>query len=233
MATSGTTSFSISRDDLILSALRLTGRFSVGDTVPATDITFAAQALNMLVKAMAMKMLPLWCVLDVAVPLVAGQASYNLSTATASTRPLRVLDAYWRSTSGNDVQLYPLSRYDYDLLGQKASPGAPNQYWYDPKLGAGIITLYNVPADATATLHVVVQKQIQDFNLAVDTPDFPQEAYQMLKWSLADEIALEYSTPSPVRAEIAVKAKAYREEFFDSTQEQVSVTLTPSGRGAV
>ena len=230
MATSGTYGFSVSRDDLIGAALRLTGAFGDGDTIPASDVSNCAQALNILAKELATDGLPLWCVQDIAVPMVEGQLNYDLSAASGTTLPLRILDAYLRTATGNDVKLTSISRYDYDTLGQKSSQGTPNQYFYDPQLGAGMLYLYNVPQDPTTTVHVVLQRQIQDFNLATDTPDFPQEAFRLLKWCLADEIALEYQAPGDVRGEIALKSKLYREKFFGSQQEQTSVFFTPSER---
>jgi hypothetical protein len=232
MATSGTYNFLMSRDDLIGAALRVTTRFGSGDVIPAEDLTYCGQALNIICKALATNVLPLWCVVRIPVPMVAGQAAYNLSALSGTTLPLRILDAYLRGPSGNDVSISLESRYDYDTLGSKASLGIPNQGFYDPQLGAGSLVLYNVPQDSLSTLYVIIQRQIQDINLATDNPDFPQEAFWMLKWLLADEVALDYSTPGDVRREIAVKAKAYRDAFMDGTQEAVSVTFAPNARGA-
>ena len=230
MTTSGTYSFAMSRDDIIGAAVRTCGQYGPYDVIPAQVITNYAQAFNILVKSLAKKGLPLWCVQDVSVAMVTGQQAYNLSTLTGQTLPLRILDLYLRDSTGNDVTVMMVSRYDFDMLGQKASQSVPNQAYYDPQLGNGTLYLYNVPADSTHTLHVVIQRQIQDFNLSTDNPDFPQEAFQMLKWNLADEIALEAKAPTDVRVEIAAKAKAYRDDFFDFEQEQVSVFLTPSER---
>lgn len=231
MTSSNTYTFSMSRDDIIGGALRLTGAFGDQDAIPPSDIANCAQALNIICKEMANEGLPLWCVADIPVPLVAGQSVYNLSVIFNQPRPVRLLDLYLRDSTGNDVSLKIVSRYDYDTLGQKFQRGVPNQAFYDPQLGAATITLYNSPADSTHTLHVVYQRQIQDFNLATDNPDFPQEAYRLLKWCLADEIALEYQAPGDVRAEIAVKATGYRNKFFASEQEQTSIYFTPSERG--
>jgi hypothetical protein len=187
-------------------------------------------ALNLLVKDLARNELPLWCVVDVSVPLLTGVAAYDLSAASGTTLPLRVLDCYIRDAVGNDTQLTVSSRYDYDRLGNKSQPGVPNQVYYDPQLGAGMLYVYNVPADDTHTLHVVIQRQLQDFNLATDTPDFPQEAFRLLKWCLADEVALEYQTPAGMRQEIAARASHLRENYAASLQEQVSVRFTPGMR---
>lgn len=230
MATSGTYTFTLSRDDIIKAALRVTTAYGVGDAIPAEDINDCAQAFNIMMKEMVVDAIPLWCVQEYAIPTVAGQASYNLSTATGMRRPLKILDVFLRDQTGNDVSLELVSRYDYNKLGQKASQGRANQCYYDPQLGAGNLILYNVPQDSTTTLHVTLQRQIQDINLATENPDFPQEAYNMLKWCLADNIALDYSTPRDVRAEIALKAERYKQNFFASDREQASVAFTPTVR---
>jgi hypothetical protein len=232
MATSGTYAFTMTRDDIIQAALRMTTRFSADDIIPPLDISNCAQALNILCKELVTEGLPLWCVKEYSIPMIAGQATYNLSTATGMSLPVRILDCFLRYSTGNDVSLTLESRYDYNTLGQKTSSGNPNQAYYDPQLGAGTITLYNVPADSTQVLHVVLQRQIMDFNLSTDNPDFPQEAYRLLKWCLADEIALEYGTPPGVRAEIAGRSNTYRKSFFAFEQENVSVQFSPSGRGS-
>lgn len=230
MATSGTYSFLMSRDDLVAAALRLTHAFGDQDVIPSSDIINVSQALNVMVKAMAVEGLPLWCVQELAIPTVAGQATYDISAAASMPLPPRLIDVFIRDSAGNDTKLLQVARADYNLLGQKSAQGVPNQAYYDPQLSGGIMTVYNTPADSTYTLHVFIQRQIQDFNLSTDNPDFPQEAYQFLKWCLADEIALEYQTPLEVRQEINQKAKGYRDKYFSFSQESASVFFQPDGR---
>lgn len=228
---SGTYTFTMSASDIVQAALRQTGRFASYDAIPAADTANVLQALNVIVKAMVKNQKPLWCVQKVTVPLVSGTATYNLSTITGMTRPLRVLYAYIRDAAGSDTTVAIISRDDYNQQGQKASPGVPNQAYYDPQLGAGSLTVYNVPSDSTHTLYLDIQRQIQDFNLITDNPDFPQEAYHMLKWVLADEIALEYLTPQDIRADISRKAMQSFEAFFANEREDVSTFFGPSQRG--
>lgn len=229
---SGTYSFFMTAQQTVEAALRLTGAFDEYDTIPPQDYTNCLQALEIMVKEMALNGMPLWCIRDIAFPTVVGQATYNLSTITGSQLPLRILDAYINDQAGNSVQLIMVSRYDWDLLGQKFQPGIPNQVWYDPQLGAGTLTLYDVPNDAQHTVHVVTQLQMQDVGALTNNVAFPQEAYRMLKWNLADEICLEYRTPKDERLEINQKATAFREKFFDgpNAQEQTSIYFTPSER---
>ena len=227
---SGTYSFGMSANDIVLAALRQTGRFGVGDSVPTVDMNNCLQALNVIVKAMVKNQKPLWCIQRLAVSLFSGQASYSLSAISGQTRPLRVLYAFIRDSQGNDTALSLLARDDYNMLGQKGSSGIPNQAYYDPQLGAGTLTLYDVPTDSTRTIYVDIQRQVQDFNLLTDNPDFPQEAYHLLKWALADEIALEYLTPQDIRAEISRKAMTAYEGFFANEREEASTFFTPSER---
>jgi hypothetical protein len=160
--------------------------------------------------------------------MVSNSATYNLSTITGMTLPQKVLDAFIRTPAGNDTVLTPISRYDYNMIGMKTSQGTPNQYYYDPQLGAGVLTVYNVPMDATNTLYVTIQRQIQDAGIATTNPDFPQEAFRMLKWCLADEIALDYGTPEKVMMKIERKAAQLREGFFAYEQENAPVVFSPN-----
>lgn len=232
MATSGTYAFIMNRDSLIAAAFRILEVFGTGDTIPPADITSAAEALNIMVKSKPYMGLPLWCVQEYAIPMVAAQAVYSLGPAavTPMPRPMRILQAFLRFSTGNDVELTINSRSDYNTLGMKASQGTPNQLYYDPQLTNGIVTLYNVPQDSTGVLHVVAQRPIQDFNLSTDNPDFPPESYHMLKWNLADEIMLDYGVKPHIMQIVSGKAMFLRTSFIDAEQEQCSLYFYPSGR---
>lgn len=232
MATSGTYAFTVTRDDIINSALRLIKAQSERDVAVGARLNNCTQSLNIMVKAWVMKGLPLWAVQDLAVPMVAAQATYSIGPSSSTQRPTRILDAYLRDASGNDVSLRITSRYDWDLLGSKSSPGIPNQIFYDPQLNNGVVTVYNVPTDTSHTMHLVLQRQFQDFNLAADTPDFPQEAYQALKWCLAAELYPELGdlANQQLFALVTQQARAYLDDLFASFQEYTSVLFTPSER---
>ena len=236
MATSGTTVFSVSRDSIINAALRGLHVYGPTDSIPPADITYCAEALNIMVKAWAIKGMLVWTVGQVAVPMVANQATYLIGpTATGigsvvTNLPMRVFSAFMRDSTGNDVDIKVESRFDYNLLGQKASTGRPNQMFYDKSFPNGTVTLYNVPIDNTYTLFLTTQRQIQDFNLSTDNPDFPQEFYQALKWGLMDEIALEYEATAMTMKIVAMKAAKYVDDLVSYEQEDASVQFTPSSR---
>jgi hypothetical protein len=158
---------------------------------------------------------------------ITGAAGTVSVIGLSTNRPLRIMNAFIRDQYGNDTDLTVESRNDYNLLGNKTSPGTPNQLYYDPQLNTGLVTVYDVPMDALSSIHIIRQRQINEFNLATDNPDFPAEFYQALKWGLADEIALGYKSSPAVIQLCAVKAKAYLDEQMDFAQEDVSIFFQP------
>lgn len=233
MSTSGTITFAMSRDDIINAALRAMEVIGAGETASTEDLTNCGQALNIICKAYANKGLPLWCIQDISIPFVQGQASYVVGPAAVppTPRPVRVLQAYLRRSDSTDVPLTVISREEYNNMSSKGMQAQTTQLYYDAQLTNGSVTVYGVPPDSTGTLHLLIQRQIQDVNLGTDNPDFPQEAYQMLKWKLVDEIGLEYGAKVSTLQIAQSKALSCEMEFVDANQEQTSHYFIPSGRG--
>lgn len=233
MATSGTYTFTLTRDEIIASALRSLGAYGAADTIPPADITNCAQALNILCKTWMMKGLPLWCVEQLRVPMTIGQKTYDLKLfTTGAYKPGRIMDAEMEDPTGNTVTVQVTSRYDYNTLGDKDQPGIPNQLFYDPQRDQGLMTVYNVPNLANYTMILTLHRPLQDVNLATQNLDIPQEAIQAMKWGLADELALEYATPQVNLAQVRDRAGAFLNELMSWEQEWASVYFTPNQRGA-
>ena len=148
-------------------------------------------------------------------------------------RPLKFRDAWIRDeATSQDTPQLQVARQDYNQFGYKAQTGVPNQYWYDPQLSTGIVTVYPVPTTLGRTFHGIVQMPIQDMVTATDNFDLPQEWLQAIKWGLADELSLEYGCPADVRGEVAAKAAKFVDDCFGYSLEESSVyfTVDPTGR---
>lgn len=149
------------------------------------------------------------------------------------SRPVRFRDAWIRDVNTeSDTPLIQVARQDYNQFGNKSQPGIPNQYWYDPKLDTGFLTVYTVPSDSHRDFHGIVQVPIQDMVTSIDTFDLPQEWFQAIKWGLADELSLEYGCPPDVRGEVAAKAARFLEDCFDFSVDEAPVyfSVDRSGR---
>jgi len=171
--------------------------------------------------------------LDVSANLPAGATVTCSLAGLFSTRPVRFRDAWLRiDATEQDTPLIQIARQDYNRFSVKSQVGIPNQYWYDPKLDTGILTVYNAPSDYLRTFHGIVQVPIFDMVSTTDNFDLPQEWFQAIKWGLADELSLEYGCPPDVRGEVAAKAARFLEDCFDFSVDEAPVyfSVDRSGR---
>jgi len=245
-------SFTVTRDQVITQALRKLGVIELGDTPDATTLTNAAFDLNLLVKHLNSGGLKLWKTSELIVPYQAGVTSYALGTATGITfydvlnphvpvtdKPLKVIQAWYRNTSVTpniDTPVMLLSKQEYNVLGSKFSTGTSNSIFYDPRSTKGYLYVYLTPDTTTATnmeIHLVAQMPIQDPLTGEAAVDFPDEWYNCLVWNLADQLAVEYGVPMNLRQEIQQRALLYRQELEAFDVEQTSTFFQPDYRGAM
>jgi len=196
--TSGSTDFSVTRDDIIKRALRLIGVVAQGETPTTDQTTEAAFALNSLVKAWQADGMPLWAIKSYSVPLTAGTSAYEIGLTKAINipKPLKVLQAYNHSTTSDvDIPMRIITKQEYNILGNKTSSGNPIQVYYNPQSEYGILNVFPVPSTTEQSANTIVihyQRPFEDFDASTDTPDFPQEWYDAIAYGLACRLAPEY-----------------------------------------
>ena len=205
MTTSNSTVFNVTRDQIITGALRILGVLSTGQTPDPGQVTEAAEALNIFVKALEAEGMPQWGINDYAVPLTAAAATYEIGVGRTidTPKPLKVLQAWNHdSTSNVDIPMRLLTRQEYNMLGNKTSSGNPIQFYYEPKLDYGVLHVFPVPGSTEAannTVYITYQRTFEDFLIAGNTPDFPQEWLETLKYGLAVRLASEYGIDAESR----------------------------------
>lgn len=248
------TSFTVTRDQVIMLALRKLGVQDLGTTPDSASVQNASLNLNLLIKQMATEGLKMWKIQELVIPVTASKTTYTLGgagsvlmydsfdtnhTTPITDKPLKTIQAWYRNTTTTpnvDIPLQILSKQEYNILGSKASTGTPNSLFYDPRTTYGTMYLYLTPDTYTATndqVHIVAQMPIQDINAATDIPDFPNEWMNCLIWNLADQMALEYTVPASMRQEIALRAKAYKDQLTDWDTEFASTFFVPDNRFGV
>lgn len=84
MATSGSTNFTETRDQIILDALALLGVYGVGRTVSSEDMSFCVSMLNKMVKSWANQGLRLFTKTEAVLYLSPNQEHYKLNSDSAS-----------------------------------------------------------------------------------------------------------------------------------------------------
>lgn len=201
MTTSGVATFNVTRDQLITGALRMIGAIAQGETPTATQVTEAAEALNMMVKAYEADGMPLWGITEASITLTSNTNHYNIGTGKTINipKPLKVIQAWNRDLNSSvDIPMRILTRQEYNILGNKTTTGNPIQIFYEPLLDYGVLHVFPTPDATSATnnkIYLVYQRPFEDFINSTDTPDFPQEWLEALKYGLAARLAPEYGVP--------------------------------------
>jgi hypothetical protein len=149
--------------------------------------------------------LPLWCVEEVSIPIVAGTKMYECPAGTVDVMMVNL-----RSVVGatyTDRPITRMSRDQYFLLPNKEVSGTPVQYWYDRQLEP-TLTLWPVPTDATQTLRVVRQRQIGDVGALTEQLDIPVRWIEATIWQLAKRIVLSLPGLDPQTKQIVIQMAA-------------------------
>ena len=241
--------YTVTRDQIISLALRKLGVLEIGDTPDANTVANAALSLNLFIKQLSVEGLKLWKNTEIIIPLTTNQTTYVLGGTTSTLmydslaptvpitdRPLKVIQGFYRSTETTiyiDTPVMIISKQEYNTLGSKFSTGTTNSIFYSVKQLNGILYVYLTPDVNTSTykaLHLVVQLPLNDLNSALEIPNFPNEWMNCLVWNLADQLALEYGVPMNARQELTQRAEAYRSLLTDWDVETTSTFFTPDYR---
>jgi hypothetical protein len=229
MATSGTTTYSTSRDEIISRALRIIGATSQGETPTATQISEAAISLNSLVKAWQADGMPLWALKSTSIPLTSGVSSYELGDGMTIDipKPLKVIQAYNHNVTSNvDVPMRIITKQEYNMLGNKTSSGNPIQIYYDPQRNYGILNVFPVPSTVEQSANELIihyQRPFEDFDASTDEPDFPQEWYDAVTYGLATRLAPEYGIPTADRKTLWQEMSIIKQEALNFGLEEGSL----------
>lgn len=240
MATSGTTTFTVTRDQIIEAALQDLSVLEEGAQPSASAVQKAAFTLNLIIKNWQIDGLKIWTIDNLTIPLINGQTSYTIGPGGSydinSNKPLRVIQGFLRNTSVTpyiDQPMQKLSRQEYNMLGSKFSTGTTNSYFFNPKATYGELYVFLTPDTNTAVnydLILVVQRQLMDMTKPTDNFDFPAEWFLALKWGLQSELASSYDKPLQERQYIDAKAKFFKDELADWDIEDTSVYFVPDVR---
>lgn len=246
MPTSGTYSFTVTRDQIITSALQSLQVIGEGDTPSSYDFNLCSFALNLLLKKWATNVVPLWVIQTINFNFTANTNTYTLGptgTVPLNFRPLKVLEAWTRDVNGIDTPLMEIARADYEALGNKTSSTTttPVNFLFQPTIGNSVansnstLTFYPTPTDATRVAYFNIQRPLQDITSGAQEFDFPSEWFHAIKWGLAAEVALDYRANENVVAYIERRARASLEDCIGFNQEETSVVFQPNmqmqGRG--
>jgi len=172
----------------------------------------------------------LWTIDLVSIPLVTGQATYDVDPSTVA-----ILDAYISTDNGDgtttDIIIYPISRTEYASFPDKSQQGRPTVFWFD-RLLSPTITLWNVPDPSqNYTLKFYRAVQIQDANFVNgQQADIPYRFLEAYASGLAAKLAMIYAPDLEV-LRTAQAEKAWQKAAQQDVETNVPLYLTPGISG--
>lgn len=239
MATSGSTTWEMTRDQIIAAAMRKGGALAKGQTPDAQDLSDYTLALNALVAEYQTLGMPLWAREQYSITLITNQKDYVLGVGqTLNTPfPLKIHQGILQnSTSTSRIDVNLISIYDFNLLpqgGTQLSYGQPVNMCYRPDINVGTISVWPIPDATTASeykLEITYQRPFEDFVSAANTPDFPKEWHNALIYGLAALIADELTLPLPDKQYLVQMAEKHLERALSFGVEEASFYVQPDSR---
>ena len=222
MATSGTTAFDLSIDDIIEEAYERCGL----QTNSGYDLKKARNSLNILFSEWGNRGVHLWKVEKQTQVLTAGTATYTTPTSTNDVLEAYISTAASPGTNVTDVTITKIDRSTYAALPNKGSTGQPSQYYVDRQT-TPTITLYQTPDASTYTyLHYYTLNRIEDAGAYGNTADVPFRFMPCMISGLAFYLSLKYA-PDRTQA-----LKLYYEDelkrALDEDGQRTSVFISPA-----
>jgi len=173
--------------------------------------------------------------------IVPGQAStgaaiftYTAASAAAAAagfaRPMMLLNRRRRNVQSTiEVPIDHLARRDWDDIPYKAQVGGTIfRSYFDLQREAAYLNVNQPPSSITDIVAFVARLPIEDFVVATNNPDLPEEWYLALLWNMAKERMFGFNVPAQRRAEIKTNAEYWLANVMTEDREEESVFFAPN-----
>jgi hypothetical protein len=223
MTTSGTASFSMDLTELVEEAFERAG----GELRTGYDLRTASRSLNLMFSQWANKGLNMFTYEQGMIPLVAGQATYDLPTDTVDLLEHVIRTGAGSASTQADLTITRISVSTYATIPNKLQQARPIQVWIE-RLDTPRITVWPIPDNSQPYVFVYWRlRRMQDAGTGVNTMDMPFRFYEAMTAGLAYHLALKI----PGAMERLPVLKQQYDEAWDlaSTEdrEKASVRFVP------
>jgi len=225
MASSGTNTFNLSVDELILEAYERCGVV----TPTGYQLRSARRSLNLLLQDLGNRDVHLFKRAQTTFNTVASDETYVLDAAI-----LDVMDMYILSggTTGSEISMARYTQSEYAGLPNKSTESRPSHYYLDRERDAATLYLYPAP-DAVYTINYFAYNRIQDVGEYTNTLDVPAKFLPAVTTGLA--FLLSEKLPALDVPRVSLFKQRYDEEVLraiEEDEERVSLYLTPNLAGS-
>jgi len=208
MATSGTTDFNLSIDEIVAEAFERCGM----QVTDGNQLKSARRSLNLIFMEWASRGLNLWTIEEHAIPLTTTSPEWNLGTDTVD-----ILTAVIRDLSQSppiDISIERISMSEYLNTPNKTTTARPSQYYVQRTIQPKVF-LYPAPGSGGPyELRFYSIRRIQDAGTYTNTADVDFRFLPCLVAGLSYQLSLKYASDRT-----AGLKQLYEEEFARAAAE--------------
>ena len=169
MTTSGTSSFNLDLTEIVEEAFERVG----SELRTGYDLKTARRSLNLMFADWANRGINMWTFEQGSIPLVAGQATYNLPADTVDLLEHVIRTGAGSASTQADLTITRISVSTYATIPNKLQQARPIQVWIE-RLNTPRITVWPVPDNSQPYTFVYWRmRRIQDAGNGVNTMDMP------------------------------------------------------------
>ena len=223
MTTSGTSAFNLDLTEIVEEAFERVG----SEMRTGYDLRTARRSLNLMFADWANRGINMWTFEQGSIPLVAGQATYDLPADTVDLLEHVIRTGAGSSSTQADLTITRISVSTYATIPNKLQQARPIQVWIE-RLNTPRITVWPIPDNSQPYVFVYWRmKRIQDAGGGVNTMDMPFRFVPCMVAGLAYYLALKV----PGGAErLGILKQQYDEAWqlaSDEDREKASVRFVP------
>ena len=112
----------------------------------------------------------------------------------------------------------------------KDSQGTIIQLYYNPRLVNRQLFVWQTALDCNQVAFFTFDRPLQVADDQLDSPDFPSEWFDALKWNLALQLLSGYTVPATIAQMVLVNAQSSLDEALDFDEETGSLYVMPDFR---
>ena len=223
MTTSGTSAFNLDLTEIVEEAFERVG----SEMRTGYDLRTARRSLNLMFADWANRGINMWTFEQGSIPLVAGQATYDLPADTVDLLEHVIRTGAGSAATQADLTITRISVSTYATIPNKLQQARPIQVWIE-RLNTPRITVWPTPDNSQPYTFVYWRmKRIQDAGNGVNTMDMPFRFVPCMVAGLAYYLALKV----PGGAErMGILKQQYDEAWqlaSDEDREKASVRFVP------
>lgn len=226
---------------VLTDALSLCGGVAIDETPTSSELNLALRIANVMIDRWSGSPNLLRSTTGDTLTMTAGKYIYSIgSSATspdfATSKPVRLINAFIRDSGNNDTPLDIITKIQYDAIEDKTSQGEPIVVHYDPGAAqqasnVGTLYFYNSP-DSAYTLYLESDKYLSEFTNLSDTVTFDPVYYEALIYNIAMRLFRHFrGNESQIPADIVNIANSSMKivENMNATQPVAKIDVMGTG----